>query len=300
MIARTTSRDRRYRLAALLTCVALTSTACGSGKVGTAVPDGDAVAKYVSAKFDDVLSALQANVAADEDKKTRMHRYIKLDERWMDSPLEAARLGNPPMRLVKNMSNRDPDARIDVLHPPDSEYDYQLLGPTYRSLAKTRWVAVPTSISGWECTWGGIQEVCKIADAIQASMKANRRALRSAASKPDGSVEIDVDVTYNAFLDARVIVLPQDAQDTIRENFGDQVIATRIVIDAERQIKELAMNGKQSGGGHELEVRMTYTVLGKPTKSEFPSMPDKKEITVLKDRKGVDDFYARKAKLEGR
>lgn len=297
MTARTPTRPR---LLAALTCASLVVTGCGTAHQGTAVPDGAAVAEYVSTKFESALNNLSEDIARQADKKVRIERYIRLDERWMDTTIEGARRGSPPERAVKILNHKSPADQRVMLEPAASEVEYMLLGGMYSKLAPTPWISLPNNAAGgWECTWSGAQDACKIAQAISETIKKDARAVLSARSTGSGDIEVLGEMSYDAFFASRVIVLPQDAVEEIRADFGERKIKTRLLLTAEGKVKEVAIKDKASTDAHKLELRMSYTVLGEPTDSDFPPKPKKEDVTELRTKAEVDKFYAGLDKLHG-
>ncbi|MQA62252.1 MAG: hypothetical protein GEU86_12285 [Actinophytocola sp.] len=303
MTARTATRLRRsqqrHRRLATVLCASLAITGCGTAHSGTAVPDGAAVAEYVGTKFESALNDLSKDIARQVDKKVRIKRYIRLDERWLDTSIEGARRGSPPERAVKILNNKTPADQRVLLEPAGSEVEYMLLGGVYSQLAPTPWITLPNAADGWECTWSGAQDACKIAQAISETIKKDARAVLSARSAENGDVEVLGEMSYDAFFASRVIALPQDAVEQIRENFGDRKIKTRLLLTAEGKVKEVALEDKASTDAHKLELEMSYTVLGEPSDSDFPPKPKKKDVTALRTKAEVDKFYAGLDKLHG-
>lgn len=299
MTTRTPARRLTRRLTALTACVGLLLSGCGTAHSGTAVPNAAAAAKYVSKKFEDSINNLNKEIHAQEDKKVRLERYLRLDERWLDGTIEGARRGSPPDRSVKIADNKNPANQRVILQPPGKR-EYMYLGGVYSSLAPTPWVSLPSTTSGgWECTWSGAQDACKIVDAIAATVKADPHAVRSAKSLSAGDTEVRAAMTYDAFLESRVIVLPQDASDEIRKYFGDKAIRVRIILSEDSKLKEITLDGKEANAEHKLELRMKYQNLGEPNDSDFPKKPRKQDITDLRTKKQVDKFHDGLDELHG-
>lgn len=289
----------RARLAALLTCAGLLASACGSAKAGTAVPNGDDAATYVSAKFADRLKALSGQFAGDESRKSVLDTFARFDTKKINSTITAVQFGNPPARLSKNHSNLDSNEYLDSYHPANSPVEYLLLGPVYSSLAPTHWVSMPyTAGEENECYWAGAQDVCKMLGAVSDSVSQGKAA-KSANSRPDGSVELTADVTLNAFLDNRVIVFPDSIRNQFDDSMKNQVLATRIVLDPRGVLTEIQMSGKIDGSGHELEITMHYRLDGKPSDNDLPKVPAASDVTALRDSAAVSDFYARLGEIQG-
>ncbi|WP_312871745.1 hypothetical protein [Amycolatopsis acididurans] len=288
------------RLGVALACVALVTTACGSAKAGTPVPNGDEAATYVSTKFAKTLETLSKQLGGNDSRKSVLDIFARFDARKMNATHTAVQLGHPPARLVKNHSNTDSNEYLDTFHPANSPVEYMLLGPVYASLAPTPWVSMPYTAGDLnECFWGGGQDVCKMLGAVSDSVDQNKGA-KTANSRADGSVELTADVTLAAFLDNRVVVFPDSIANQITDAMKKQTLRARIVLDARSKLTELEMSGKIPGDGHELEIEMHYRLDGTPTDNDLPKVPDPAQVTALTDSAAVRDFYARMGEIQGR
>ncbi|WP_246128114.1 hypothetical protein [Amycolatopsis rhizosphaerae] len=290
----------KTRLAALLSCACLLVTACGSAKAGTAVPNGEDAAAYVSAKFAKTLKSLSDQFGGIEDRKSVLDTFARFDDKKINSTVTAVQLGRPPARLAKNHSNRDSNEYLDTYHPANSPVEYMLLGPVYASLAPTHWVSMPYTAGDLsECFWAGAQEVCKMLGAVSDSIDQGRAA-KSANSKADGSLELIADVTLGAFIDNRVVVFPNSILSQITAEMKAQALRTRIELDPKGRLTEIEMTGTISGGGHEVEIKEHYRLDGTASQNDLPKVPDPADVTVLPDSAAVSDFYARMGEIQNR
>ena len=291
---------RAPKIAGALACMALLTAACGSAKAGTAVPNGDEAATYVSNKFSDTLKHLSDQFGRNDTRKTTLDIFARFDEKKINSTHSAIQLGHPPARLSKNHSNTNSNEFLDDFHPANSPVEYMLLGPVYSSLAPRPWVSMPYTAGNLsECFWGGAQDVCKVLGAVSDSVDQGKAA-KTANSKPDGSLELAADVTLTAFLDNRVVVFPDSILSQITDDMKKQTLQAKITLDAQGKLTDLQLGGRISGGGHELEVTEHYRLDGTPTDNDLPKAPDPSQVTVLADSAAVNDFYARMGELQGR
>lgn len=299
MTARTINRTRT-KLAALLSCAGLLVVSCGSAKAGTAVPNGDEAASYVSAKFTNTLKSLSDQFGANDTRKSVLDTFARFDTKKINSTHSAVQLGHPPARLSKNHSNLDSNEYLDDYHPANSPVEYLLLGPVYASLAPTHWVSMPYTAGDLsECFWGGAQDVCKMLGAVSDSVDQGKAA-KNANSRPDGSVELTADVSLSAFIDNRVVVFPDSILSKITTDMKAQTLRTRIVLDPKGTLTEITMGGTINGNGHQLEINEHYRLDGTPSENDLPKVPDPADITVLADSVAVNDFYARMGEIQGR
>ncbi|WP_020668386.1 hypothetical protein [Amycolatopsis nigrescens] len=298
----TVRNHRHRRLAALLACAGLlvaTTTACGSAKAGSAVPDGDQAATYVSAKFAEKIEALGNDFSGNESRKSVLQRFARVDEKKSNSTISAVQFGRPPARFSKNHSNTNSADYLDSFHPANSEVEYLQLGPAYAALAPTPWVSMPYTAGNLnECFWEGQQDVCKMIQAVADSVNKGKAAKR-ANSRPDGSVELSAEVTLGAFLQNKVIVFPPSLLGLISDKMKTEVLPTRLILDPKGKLTEIEMTGKIADAGHEVEVRMHYKLDGEPTANDLPKLPDASQVTVLPDKAAVDDFYRRLGEIQG-
>lgn len=268
-------------------------TACGPGRDGTAVPDGDAATQYVTDKFSATLDNLEGDLAANEPRKSTHRSFTRIDDKKADSTVTAIQVGSPQSRLFKNHSNRNSDDYRDYYHPAGSNVEYIHLGPVYKDVAPTAWVSIPyDSIGLGPCAWAGYATVCKMLTAVSQAMD-DSGSKKHARSLPDGSVELTIEITLEQFLDNRIVVIPEWALQMITDTMRDGIIGTRIVLDPKGNLKEIVMKALISDGGHEIQVNEHHQVLAPPTEDELPKIPPPNQITAYKTEQQVDDLYAR-------
>ncbi|MBA0124763.1 hypothetical protein H0B56_04335 [Haloechinothrix sp. YIM 98757] len=273
---------------------------CAAERDGDAIADGEAVSNHIGTKFEDTMAGLTDDILAYEDRKTLIQRYIRLDERWLDSETETARMGTPPARVSTQRNNRNPADQRVYYFPADIDKEFVQLSGAYSDLVDTPWVSMPDRYEFdlvSECVWHGAQDACKMTGAIEQSVEQDRRALANARSLDDGSVEITAEVPWDTFFDNRVIVLPDDAVEQIRETFEDHSITARVILDSDRKVEEIALEAEQSHEEHELELRMSYRTLGEPTESDFPELPDDEDVTELETEEEADEFLDRMGEI---
>ncbi|WP_233520197.1 hypothetical protein [Prauserella sp. PE36] len=292
------SRRRRLRtLAALGVVLALTTSCAGGGRSGTPIPDGDAAAEYVSAKFAATLEHLDDDLAGNEPRQSTHRSYTRIGDKKADATITAIQVGSPPSRFYKNHSNRDSADYRDYYRPAGSDVEYAILGPVYESLAPTAWVSLPYEDVGYDvCFWGGYAIVCRMLSTVQSSLE-NGHAAKQAKSLQDGSVELTAEVTLRDILEERVVILPEWALQQISEEARDGIVETRIALDPQGGLKEIEMNGLITAGGTEIEIKEHYQVLEPPTEESLPKIPPPDQITALKTDAEVDEFYDRMSQI---
>ncbi|GAB3580767.1 hypothetical protein GCM10027445_51630 [Amycolatopsis endophytica] len=279
--------------------LATTLTACGSAVAGTPVPNGEDAATYVSAKFDDTLEGLSDQLNQNETRKTRTDTVVRFDEKRINQTISAVQLGHPPARLSRNHSNIRSDEYLDSFHPADSPVEYLQLGPLYAGLAPTPWVQMPYTAGQYnECYWEGMQSVCKLLGSMQTAVEAGR-AMQSANSKPDGSLELVANVSLSAFIEQDVVTFPATIENEFTADMKAQTFRTRVTLDPRGKLTEIQMQGKITGNGHELEVDIHYRLDGTPSENDLPKVPDPSQVTVLSNSAAVNDFYARMGEIQG-
>ncbi len=106
---------RRFKL--LVVTVLLLATACGQAKVGNALPKGDDLSTYLSAKFEREINKLQDALEASHNVTSTLEKRIHIDEKTAESTLTATRVGSPENRVLRNRSLINPDDYTGHLHP---------------------------------------------------------------------------------------------------------------------------------------------------------------------------------------
>lgn len=284
---------QRIRRLAAAGAVLVLAAACSPGRAGTAVPDGDQAAEYVSAKFAATLDRLDEDFSSREPRKSVHESFARIDDKKSDHTLTAIQVGSPPSRLLKNHSDRDSSDYRDYFHPVGSDVEYTLLGPEYASLAPTPWISEPYDGGRYgPCFWEGYITVCKMLSAVNSALQ-DGHAAKEAKSLRDGSVELTAEITLRSFLEERVVVFPDWALERISETMRDGIIDTRIRLDPEGELAEIEMTGLIKADGHEVEIDQHYRVLEPPTEEDLPDVPAPEEVTELKTQAQIDDFYRR-------
>ncbi|MEU3273635.1 hypothetical protein ABZ639_22585 [Saccharomonospora sp. NPDC006951] len=290
-------RPAARRSLAVLGALLLLVTACAPGRSGTAIPDDDAAAAYVSDKFKATLDRLSDDLGETEPRRSTHRSFTRIDEKKADSTITAIQVGSPPSRLYKNHSNRDSSDYRDYFHPAGSDVEYTYLGPVYKSLAPTPWVSQPYKSAGYDiCFWGGYTMVCRMLDTISSSLK-NGHAAKQAKSFQDGSIELTAEVTLREFLKQRVVILPDWVLAQITEEMQNGIIEAKVKLDPDGKLKEIRMNGLIKADGHEFEVKEHYQVLDPPTEEDLPKVPPKDQVTALTTDAEIDDYYNRMGEI---
>jgi hypothetical protein len=287
---------------AILGAVLLVTSACGQARAGTAVPKGDDAAAYVSAKFEGVMEKLSDTLGTQRDTTTTYDTYFRFDDKWVRSTITSARLGSPEKRVSHVQSQKNPDDLRDYYDPADGAVNYTHLGPTYKSLAPTSWVSMPKPATGNGplCAWSGILPACYMASAVGSAFSANKKAVTSARTLPDGKIEVAASVPLSDFFDARVEILPDSISSQISDATRKQIVPTKVTISPDGTLSQITMEATISGDNHKIELKEDFRFTGKATPQDFPATPDPADVTVLPDRPAVDDFYRRLGEITGR
>lgn len=289
-------RVRRLAGAAVLLALA---AGCGQARAGTALPKGDDASDYVGGKFEQAMAKLTAKLKDTHDAASSVQDYFRLDEKFAQGTLTAARVGSPESRIVRNRGVRNPDEIIDTFTPAEGAVEYTFLGPAYRSLAPTAWVSTPKPEAGLlsPCSWPGLIRPCNMANAAYAAYRTDKRAVKNGRSTADGRTELTVDVTLGTFLDERVLLLPTKVGEKVGDALKKGVIPTVITLNPDGSPASFVMDAKLDGDGHKVELRFDFKFTGKATAQDLPKIPDPAQVTVL-DQAGADDFDRRVRELQ--
>lgn len=281
---------RRHRIFVALGSLLLLAVGCTQEKSGTAIPDGDDVAEYVSEKFEATLDRLTEDITGNEPRKSVHTSFTRINDKKSNYTITALQVGNPPSRFYKNHSNRDPDDQRDFFIPAESDVEYLRLGPTYADLAPTRWVSLPhTADKLNNCYWGGYASVCRMLETVNRSMQQGN-ATKQAKSLPDGSVELTAKTTLREFLNQRVVVMPDWILEQISETMKDERLDVRILLTPDDKLQEIEMTGLISVDGDEVEVKEHFRVQDPPTEDDLPVLPESDQVTELTEEQ-TDELY---------
>ncbi|WP_158881227.1 hypothetical protein [Amycolatopsis anabasis] len=286
---------RHLRVIGLLGAALALTAACGQARAGAALPDGEDAATYVSAKFESALNRLQESLGEQRDTTASNDTYFRFDEKWAHNTIVSARLGSPESRVTHNRSEKNPDEFLDSFSPADGDRQFVYLGPVYKNVAPTAWVSLPKTDgrAAPACAWAGILPACKMANAVAITFNTNKKAATNARSRQGGRTELRADVTLDAFLRARVEVLPDSVLGQITDTMRKQIVPTTITLDPGGALEQILMEANISAEGHRIELREEFHFTGKASPNDFPKLPDAAQITVLPDQAAVDDFYRR-------
>ena len=292
---------RPTKVICVLGAVVALVTACGQARAGTALPKGDDAATYVGGKFEQVMDKLETTVISARDVTNSTDAYFRFDEKYIHSIITSARTGTPENRAARNRSQKNPDESLDTFTPGDGTVEYLHLGPVYKTLAPTPWVSMPKNDAGLTqpCAWQGVLSACKMADAVDAAYKADKRAVQGAKSMGEGKTALTVDVPFSVFLDNRVEVLPPSMLDQIGPELKKALIPATITLNPDGSLVSFVMEAKFEGDGHKLELRYDFRFTGKAGPQDMPAVPDAAQVTVLPDQAAKQDFYRRLGELQG-
>src|SRR5690606_14670067 len=155
--------------------------------------------------------------------------------------------------------------------------DYALLGPAFRHLAPTKWVAYPTHMhaDGFNvCFITGWQTLCNLQDAIE---RTHRRRPTNIVKKytelDDGRIQLTTGATVEYILDSRVFGEQRELLNELSKELKEQFIKATIVLSPEGHLLEFSMNGVAKAGGDEFEVDVGFEVTGESSPEDFPPPP---------------------------
>lgn len=295
--------SRGVRVAATLICTSALLAACGQAKAGTALPRGEDAATYVTAKFESTLEKSSEKLDGHASLKTSVRSKFLISGQGIDTTHLATQTGSPRGTLSQNRSNTDLNDQIDYLQPAGSPVEYVLLGPAYTSLAPTPWV----SMAGTAGDFGACSSViyltaCKMINAVVGATKKGA-AVRSAKRLADGTTVLQADITLQNFLDFRILILTADTVAKMTPDMLQQKIHSSITFDPQSTLQRIEMSAQfssktKSGKDAAFDIEYLFQVTGPATPADIPIAPNASQVTALPDQAAVDDFNARKDKIQ--
>jgi hypothetical protein len=290
-------------VAAALTCTTALLAACGQPKAGTALPRGEDAATYVTAKFESTLEKSSEKLDSHASLKTSVQSKFLIGGQGADATHLATQAGNPLGTLSQNHSNTDLNDRIDYLQPAGSPVEYVLLGPAYASLEPTPWVSMPAITGNFgACSTLIYLTACKMINAVVGATKKGA-AVRSAKRLTDGTTVLQADITLQNFLDFRIIVADAETTAKMTPDMLQQQIHSSITFDTQAALQRIEMSAKfssktKSGKDVDFDIKYAFQVIGPATSADIPNPPDASQVTALTSQAAVDDFNARKDKIQ--
>jgi hypothetical protein len=287
---------RRELTRRLLTpLAALTLAACGQAVPGSPTPNADAAHQAADRMFTQSIDALEKYVTASKNFRGTLFRYVTLKGKSTSGEVDVSQYGRPESLIAKFHATDHPDYRYDTFHPAGNDRDFILLGPGYASLAPTKWVSLPTTTSsGYVCATPGLQTLCKMSEAMEATSKATPAGLeKSAARLPDGGFEARTAITLKSFLDKTLISIPADITALIEPEMTGRLIPLRIQINSDSTLRKIEINGEVAGQGGKMQIQLGYEAKGPSEPGDFPSTPPPAEVTALPDRAAADEFQVK-------
>jgi len=271
--------------------VGATTVGCGTARAGSAVPNGEQAATYVTDKFAKKLSGLRSEFTGKQARKSLLTKFVRVDNFSSDGTVTGVQIGQPPSRVSKNQGSRTASEYLISFHPGGSPFEYLQLGPAYSRLAPTPWVSLPYTLGDAdECIWSGVQDACEILQSIGDSFTQGRTA-KNASSKSDGSIELTAEVTLGTLLDNKLLTFEPELLQRIDDKMKSQTIPARVILDAESKLREIDLTGIVADNGHEVEVKMSFRIDGEPSTDDLPQIPDPSQVTTLSDKAAIDSFY---------
>jgi hypothetical protein len=241
------------------------------------------------------MRTLGKYVTSAENFRGTVFRYIKFTGNSTTGEIDVSRYGQPPAIITKIRSPDHPDYNYDLYHPAGNALDYVRLGSGYAVLAPTKWVSMPTSTSSeFACATPGLQTVCKLTNAIEATGKAAPPGLtKSAGRLDDGAIESRTQITLKAFLDATVISIPADITSRIEPAMMGALIPVRILANTDGTLRKIELNGEVPGSTGKMQIQIGYEAKGPSGPEDFPPLPRPAEVTALSDKAAADEFRTR-------
>lgn len=292
----------RRRVISLVVTVATPVAGCSTAKAGTALPRGEDAAAYVSARCADTLDKLQQDFNSKKPRKSTLNKLFRINDQRVDSTITTVTVGDPPSQLVRNHSNVNLNEYSDYPTLSGQVVECQLLGPLFAGLAPTPWVALPHDPGGYgACTTGTYIVACKMTDAMVDATE-HAKAAKRAKRLPDGSVEVEVDISLRTFLEHRIVAFTDEVVAQMSDDMLNTRIACRITLTPEQALKQIEMNStfatkNKKGKDLQGEIRFRYRTAEGATPADIPAPPDPSQVAVISDPAAVADFRARKQKI---
>ncbi|QFU93937.1 hypothetical protein [Amycolatopsis sp. YIM 10] len=295
------------RLLAAVAATALLVAGCAQGKAGTPIPDGDEAAGYVSAKFTDTLEKLHDDFQGMPPRKATLDKTFLINGEGVSTQISTVQIGSPPAELVRNHAKDNLNDSIDYLHPAGEKITYALLGPMYTSLAPTPWVSMPAEFATGElgaCATGTYIAACKMVNAMVNATK-NYKAAKVAKRLADGSVELEVDITFRTFLEFKIEQFPDELIAKFTDEMMNNLVKTKISLTPQMKARQIEMTSKFNGKSKidkdvQIDVHYLFQIIEGATEKDIPAIPDAAQVTALPDQAAVDDFNRRKGEAQGR
>jgi hypothetical protein len=280
---------------AAVSVLALAVAGCGQVVPGTPAPDPGAARQAADEMLKQGMDALGKYVQESVEFRGTLYRYATVNDNQSGEEVNVSSLGDPPARITKIRVPAHDGYDYDIFHPAKSTLDYVRLGPQYAKLEPTKWLSMPTfSASGFSCAVPGLQTLCKLSAAIDATAKAGPSGLTTTASRlADGGTEVRTAVTLKSFLDATVIPIPDDVANNIQPDMMGALIPTQLVLNSDGTLQKIEVTGEVAGhSGGKMKLQVGYEAKGRPGQEDFPPIPQAAELTALPDKATVDNFWA--------
>ncbi|MBE1467224.1 hypothetical protein [Kibdelosporangium phytohabitans] len=284
-----------------LALVALLLTAgCGQSVTGVAVPDPEAARQATAGLYSSSVKAVEKYIRETRDFRGTIFFYAAVNERKSGSDVDITMRGVPPSTIIKSRSKTPPGYDYDIYHPANDPLDYVRLGKAYTSIAPTPWVSMQTTGADIDCAITGIQTLCKIISALDATDKAPPPGRDTTGTRlPDGSTEVRTDITLKAFVDNAVINIPADVAKLIDPELMSRLVAVKIVVNSDRTLRKAEVRGEVRSAKTKVQVEVGYESRGPSDATDFPAAPPPGEITALPaDRAARTDFWNRMAAVQ--
>ncbi|GAA4003931.1 hypothetical protein GCM10022247_26100 [Allokutzneria multivorans] len=284
---------RTNRLTGLvaLGATALLLAGCGQKITPSARADDAEVSAFNAVRFDEAYAKLDEQFTKPRDQKSTISTLAafagkkalkEIDIVWYQGADKGK--PEPPAIFTKSRTTKEAGDNYDVYHPSGSERDYALLGARFKDLAPTPWVSYPTFSpkKGFNvCAIAGIQTVCAMQDAIKLTQKNAQNVFKRYKEQADGSAVLETGVTLKAFIDGRVLFIPEDLRKQFPQSMMDSFIPTKIAVAPGGDLKSMTMNATLEKEGKKLEIAIAYDVTGKSAAKDFPPPISDFDVTAL-------------------
>nr|WP_042198964.1 hypothetical protein [Kibdelosporangium sp. MJ126-NF4]CEL23649.1 hypothetical protein [Kibdelosporangium sp. MJ126-NF4] len=276
----------------------LLTAGCGQSVTGTPVADPDGTRKAGEKAYSVAVQALNAYLQKTTDLRGSIYYYAAVNERKSGSDVDIAMRGTPAAFYYKSRSKTPPGYDYDTYHPASDPLEYVKLGQAYSSIAPTPWVSMPATEPGFTCAIAGLQTLCKINGALDATDKAKPPGRSTTATTAaDGSTEVRTEITLKAFVDNSVINIPADVVGLIEPGLMNKLVPVKIVVNSDGTLHRAEVKGELQGSKTKVQIELGYESRGPADASDFPSVPQPGELTALPDKAAKDDFWDRMAKI---
>lgn len=296
-------RRSRARIVGLCAVISLAASACGQVEslAGAAEPADEDVKAYRAERFDAAYDLVDESMVNIQDITATVFWHGRYNERTTNREVDIVYYADqnssepqPPAFFTLSRAEEGAGNNFDEYHFSGSNRDYALLGPAFRELVPTEWVAYPTLMhaDGFNvCFITGWQTLCNLQTAIE---RTHRRSptniVKEYVELDDGRIQLTTGATVEFILDSRVFGDQSELLNELSKELLEQFVRTTIVLSPEGHLLELSMNGLARAGADEFEVDVGFEVTGESSAEDFPPPPSPLDVTVLNDAEKSEFF----------